>query len=146
MKDRSLGSLIDELDLIRSNRRYLAERDKELSAGYAALEAEIKERLGAEGMARATGRRATVSLNSVIIANVTDWTAVYALIKKTGSFHLLQRRISDPAFRELYELELNKLSRKRGFDPEKLDPATVLPGFVPFTKVNLNLTSLKAAA
>lgn len=143
---RSLGSLIDELDEIRAKRRDIAEQDKALSASYMAIETEIKERLGAEGMAKATGRRATVSLNSVIIANVTDWNAVYALIKKTGSFHLLQRRVSDPAFRELYELELNKLSRKRGFDPEKLDPATVLPGFVPFTKVNLNLTSLKAAA
>ncbi len=146
MAIRSLGSLIDELDMIRVKRRDIAEEDKALSAAYTTLETEIKERLGAEGMAKATGRRATVSLNSVIIANVTDWTAVYALIKKTGSFHLLQRRVSDPAFRELYELELNRLIRRRGFELEILDPATVLPGFVPFTKVNLNLPSLKAAA
>ncbi len=145
-KPKTLGQLIDTLNAIRQARRKLAEEDSKLASEFSEVEAQVKDRLIAEETDKATGRTATVSLSRVTVASVTDWELVYALIKKTGAFHLLHRRVSDPAFRELYELEYNKLSKKRGFDPEALDTATVVPGFKPFEKLQLNLTALKAAA
>lgn len=139
----TLGSLIDKLNNTREETRALNVKVKESEARYKELEDQIKARLADEGMDKATGKLATVSISNVTVATVTDWDLVYALIKKKNAFHLLQRRVSDPAFRELYDQEYNKLASKKGFDPEKLDDALVVPGFKPFTKVNLNLTTLK---
>lgn len=123
-----LGKLIDKLNDVREKRRKLAEQDKALAAEYAELEETVKQRLAAEGMDKATGKKATVSTSSVTVANVKDWDAFHAFIKKSGHFHLLQRRVSDPAFRELLEQKGEKALQKVGVEP--------------FTKVNLNLRAL----
>lgn len=138
----TLGSLIDKLNAIREEKRAHAEVEKEINKRYAEVEAAILATLEEQGMDKASAKTATVSVSYNTIANVTDWDKVYALIKKHNAFHLMQKRISDPAFRELYEIEYNKLASKRGFDPEKLDPATVVPGFVPFVKKSLNLRTI----
>ena len=142
-KPVTLGVLIDKLNTLRAEKKSISEKFDEVDALYKAVEAQIKGRLDEEGMDKATGKTATVSLSEVVVGNVTDWDKVYALIHKNKAYYLLQKRVSDPAFRELYEMEYNKLAKKKGFDPEKLDKATVVPGFEPFTKVNLNLTTLK---
>lgn len=141
-KAAPLGTLIDKLNVVREKKRKLAETEKELSAEYTAIEEQIVGRLKAEGMDRGAGKTASVSMKEVVVATVTDWDKVYELIHKNKAYHLLHRRVSDPAFRELYELEVEKLSKKKGFNPETLDPETVLPGFKPFMKSNLNLRAL----
>lgn len=143
VKPVALGVLIDKLNATRAEKKIANEKVTEIEGRYNALQAQIIGRLGEEGMDKATGKAATVSLSEVVVGNVTDWDKVYALIHKNKAYHLLQRRVSDPAFRELYEQAYNKLAAKKGFDPEKLDKASVVPGFEPFTKVNLNLTTLK---
>ena len=82
-----------------------------------------------EGMDKATGKKATASISNVTVANVEDWDKFHAFVKKTGYFHLLQRRVSDPGFRELLE--------------QKGAAAMAKVGVVPFVKQNLNLTTLK---
>lgn len=54
------------------------------------------------------------------VAQVTDWDAFYAYIYKNKFGHLLQRRVSDPAWRELME------------------QGKKVPGTTPFTKKRLN--------
>ena len=120
----TLGQLIDRLDDTREKKRKLNEEIKKLDAQYGELEEQIKERLAAEGMDKATGKKATVSLSEEVVANVKDWDALCAYVKKTGYFHLFQRRVSNPAFREL--------AAKKP-----------VPGLEPFTKINLRLTHLK---
>ena len=129
VKAPPLGKLIDQLSTLREKRRVLAEQDKVLSGEYAALEDTIKQRLAAEGMDKGTGKNATASISKVVVADVTDWDAFHAFIKKTGYFHLLQRRVSDPSFRELLEQKGEKVMAKFGVQP--------------FVKFNLNLTNLK---
>lgn len=123
----SLGSLIDKLDVLREKRRALSEQDKKLETEFKEVEEVVKQRLAAEGMDKATGKKATVSLSKVVVANIVDFEALCAFVKKTGHFHLFQRRISDPAFRELAEKK-------------------PVPGLEAFTKINLNLTHLKEKA
>lgn len=124
-----LGKLIDQLNDAREAKRKHAEVEKQLSAAYSEIEQSIVARLAAEGMDKATGKKATASISNVIVANVEDWGKFHAFVKKTGYFHLLQRRVSDPGFRELLE--------------QKGAAAMAKVGVVPFVKVNLNLTTLK---
>ena len=62
----TLGQLIDRLDDTREKKRKLNEEIKKLDAQYGELEEQIKERLAAEGMDKATGKKATVSLSEEV--------------------------------------------------------------------------------
>lgn len=123
-----LGTLIDKLAGLREKKRKLAEQEKLIDAEFAELEETLKQRLLGEGMDKATGKKATISIKEEVVANIVDWEALTAYVKKTGHFHLFQRRVSNPAFRELAALNKSK----------------GVPGLQPFTKLNLNLTALKS--
>ena len=45
----------------------------------------------------------TIYLSPQIVPKVVDWNAFYGYIKKTDGFHMLERRPSRAAFRELYK-------------------------------------------
>lgn len=125
-KQPSIGALIDRMDEIREKKRQLGEQEKLLTAEYDKTKLELIQRLESEGMDKATGKRASASISKVVVANIIDYEALTKYVKKTGHFHLFQRRISDPAFRELYEL-----SKGKG-----------VPGLEPFTKTDINLRSI----
>ena len=125
MKAPTIGSLIDKLDAVREKRRVLAEQDKTLAAQYAQLEATIMQRLDADGTQKTSSKKATVSISEVVVAEV-NWELAWPLIAKNPQ--LVQRRASDPAFRELYEQKGEKFMAKYGMTP--------------FIKRKLNLRSL----
>ena len=133
MKTPTLGSLIDKLVTVRDKRRALAEQDKELAKEVEELQATILARLEAEGTDKASSKKATVSRTTVTVANVTDWDAFWGFIHKNKFNHMLQRRVSDPAYRELVELAQSD---------KKLAKQLQTAGVEPFVKVNLNLRSL----
>lgn len=120
---KTLGELIDELQHIRDEKRKASAEVERLSAAYAEVEAKVEEQLSSMGLDKASGSTATVSLSKVVAANVEDWDAFYKFIKRTGYFHLLQRRTSDPACRELFE--------QKGS----------IPGVTPVSLTKLNLRS-----
>ena len=125
MKAPTIGSLIDKMDAVREKKRVLAEQDKALSAQYAELEATLLQRLDADGTQKASSKKATVSISEVVVANV-DWDLAWPLIAKNPQ--LVQRRASDPAFRELFEQKGEKYMAKFGMTP--------------FVKRKLNLRSI----
>lgn len=120
----SVGALIDQLWASREEKRRIEEQAKEVEAAIKDLEATVMERLGAEGLEKATGSKATVSISTAVVADVQDWDALWPYIAKNKFFHLIQRRVSDPAYRELIEM------------------GKKVPGVQPFTKHKLNLRSL----
>ena len=122
----TVGSIIDKLDAVREKRRALAEQDKKLEAEYLELEKALMERYDQEGLSKSTGRRATASISEIVVAQC-DWDKAWPLIAKNPQ--LVQRRISDPAFRELYEYKGAKFMEKYGFTP--------------FVKRKINLRSIK---
>jgi hypothetical protein len=79
------------------------------------------EDMQANGIDKMTGKHASVSITSTVVANVEDWDAFGAYILKNKLLHMLQRRVSDPAYREL------------------LDAGKKVPGVQPFNKKRLNL-------
>ncbi len=51
----------------------------------------------------AAGRKARVSVITKTVPTVENWDALYAHIKKTGSFELLHKRLTDTAVKERWE-------------------------------------------
>jgi len=100
----TVGGLIDELFLIREQRRKLAETDKDLRDQYSELEARLIAALDLQETTQARGRSATATLTEEDYASVTDWTAVYDYIRQTESWFLLHKRISNASWKELTEL------------------------------------------
>lgn len=128
-KPPAMGPLIDKMwaerEAIRKLEAEVAERKKVLDE----LEVKLMDAMGANGLDKATGRAASVSLTKTVVADVQGdegWKAFHAYIKKTGYFHLLQRRVSDAAYREL------------------LEQGKKVPGVQPFNKVRLNLRTLSS--
>lgn len=120
----TMGSLIDRIWASREEKRRLEEQAKEVSAQIAALEEELMERMNAEGTDKAQGTKASVSITSSVVADVQDWGAFWVYISRNKFWHLVQRRVSDPAYREL------------------LEQGKKVSGVQPFTKRKLNVRSI----
>ena len=125
-KAPTLGGLVDEMWAKREAKRQLDDQAKVIETQLNELQDQLLERMQAEGIDKATGQHASVGVSTTVVANIKDWDDLCAYVKKTGHFHLFQRRISDPAFRELLEQP-----RSKG-----------VPGLEPFSKTKLNLRSL----
>lgn len=125
MKANTIGALLDKMEQLRDERRQLAERDKDLKDRYDELEVQVMEMLDAQNMPRGSGRRATGSIREEVVANISDWEAFTKFISRTKNYQLFQRRVSNPAFRELFE--------RKG----------VVPGLEPRTVRKLHLTTIK---
>ena len=124
---KPLGTLIDELNKIREKKRALEEQVKVQEAAYKELEEILLGRLAAEGMDKATGKTATISVSTStsFSINPVDDAKFFAWMARTKNFQIMQRRISDPAAREILEL-------KKG----------AIPGLDSFPKTRLNLRAL----
>lgn len=118
----SLGTQIDALYKLKEDLRAIQATETAKKEEIAAAEVVLKETMEREGVDKSTGKLATVSISENQSANVTDWDAVWAYIIKHKATHLLQRRVSDPAIREIVEL--------KGKPP---------PGIDMFTKRTLNV-------
>lgn len=119
----TIGGMTDDLVKLRDRKRELQDQIDAIEQEYKALEEQLIQKLDSEGTDKGAGKLGTCSVTSSVVANVVDWDALNAYIKKTGYFHLYQRRVSDPAARELFE------SKGK------------IPGVEPFTKRKLNLRS-----
>lgn len=120
----TVGSLIDQIWAVREEKRRLEADVKEVASRIAELEEQLMERLQAEGLDKASGTKATVFVSTNTVAAVEDWDALWAYIIKNKYTHLLQRRVSDPAYREL------------------LEAGKKVPGVQPFVKRSLNVRSI----
>ena len=118
------GAAIDAMWSLREKKRALEAGLKELEGEIANVESELMESMKANGIEKATGKHAAVSISSSVSANVEDWDTFLAWIYKTKNGHLLQRRVSDPAWREMTEIK------------------GVVPGTQPFVKTRLNLRAV----
>lgn len=123
-KGPTMGSLIDAMWAAREEKRRLEAQVKEVSAKIDELQQQLMERMEAEGTDKAQGSKASVSISKNVVADVKDWNEFGAYILKNKLIHLLQRRVSDPAYRELLEAGKN------------------VPGVEPFTKHTLTVRSL----
>lgn len=116
-----LGALIDQAFALREKKRELEAAIKGIEGEASELEAKIMEGMESQGLDKMSGVTASVSISTNTVANVVDWDAFWAYIHKMKYGHLIQRRVSDPAYREL------------------LEAGKKVPGVEPFSKRRLNL-------
>lgn len=120
-KPAPIGLQIDALFKLReelqARQAKVTEQEEKIAAATEVLMKTMEE-LGVE---KTSGKLATVSISETVTGNVKDWDAFLAYVYKNKYGHLLQRRVSDPAIRELFEKN------------------RAIPGVEPFTKKRLNL-------
>ena len=95
------GAMIDSMWELREKKRKLEASIKDLDGQMADIESKLMEDMEANGIDKMTGKAAGVSISTSTVANVEDWDAFLAWVYKTKNGHLLQRRVSDPAWREM---------------------------------------------
>ena len=122
---RPVGASIDAMFDLREKKRELDEQVKAVGAEIEVYTQALLESMKTQGLTSGRGDKASASITSTVCANIQDWDALTAFVKKTGNFQLFQRRVSDPAFRELLA--------KKG----------VVPGLDEYNNIRLNLTTLR---
>lgn len=115
------GTTVDKLVGLRNKKRDLEASVKSLEGQIEELQSQLLEEMESAGVDKFSGKLGTVSISTNVVANVEDWDALYPYIAKNKLWQLLQRRVSDPAYREL------------------LDAGKKIPGVQPFSKKRLNL-------
>ena len=121
---RTVGGMIDELDAKREIKRVHEAAAAAVSAEILGIETTLMSEMERQGLAKASGLKATASLSSSEMTSVEDWDQFYAFIYENQYGHLMERRPSNLACREIREL------------------GKTIPGTSVFTKKRLNLRSI----
>lgn len=126
----TLGAAADKLWQLREDKRALDKQVKAIEDEIKVLTETTFGLLDAQDTRKGEGKRASIGVNYTTVANTEDWNAFMAFVvagkrgDKMAYTHLIQHRVSDPAYRELRGLGL------------------VIPGLADFTKRSLSITSL----
>ncbi len=99
----AIGPATDKLFELREKKRLLMVEVEKVDAEYDELETSLFEKLDAEGTTKGAGTKATCSISESVVPAVNDWDLFHEFIRKKKYMHLLQRRTSDAAVRELFE-------------------------------------------
>lgn len=116
----AIGKTIDKIFSLRKKKAELEAAVKDVEGQIALLDAEVLEALEASGVEKTATKHGTVSISTSTVAQVTDWDAFLAYIYRNKYGHLLQRRVSDPAWRELVERG-KKVPGTTGFTKKRLN-------------------------
>ena len=119
----AIGKTIDKIFSLRKKKAELEAAVKDVEGQIALLDAEVLEALEASGVEKTATKHGTVSISTSTVAQVTDWDAFLAYIYRHKYGHLLQRRVSDPAWRELIE-QGKKVPGTTGFTKKRLNYRT----------------------
>ena len=78
----TVGALIDQIWAAREEKRRLEAEVKTVATRIAELDTQLMERLESEGLDKASGSKATVSVSTNTVADVQDWDAFWSYIIK----------------------------------------------------------------
>ena len=120
----SIGETIDDMHNIRARKRALEDMVKELDKEYGAKEMELMSLMDVQQTRTSEGKLASVHIDEVVYPTADNWGEIYKYIHANKYYHMLERRLTAVAYRELVE---------RGVQ---------VPGIVPFKKRKVKLTSL----
>ena len=101
--EAGIGKQIDRIFDLRKKKAELEAAIKDLDGQLETASSELMEAMQSAGIERSSTGRGTASISTSVVAQVEDWDKFLAYIYKNKYGHLLQRRVSDPAWRELIE-------------------------------------------
>lgn len=100
----TLSTLIDSLSSLRASKK-LAQRELDSIAGQIeTLEGEIMKAMDSEGLLESKSAVGKVTLSESVYPRVEDWDQFYQFIYDNRYFHLLEKRPTALAYRELLSL------------------------------------------
>lgn len=121
----TVNDKIDAMFKIREEIRKYEAKIKELEKQKSGIELLLLKQMDEQGMTRAAGAKASVTVSESVKPSVEDWDLFYKYIHRMKLYHLLERRPSVAGCRELFE--------KRG----------KIPGVVPFVQRQLQMRTNK---
>ena len=101
MKQPTIGSLVDKAKKLALERTELSAKDKALKAEFDDLKAQIINLMKDQDTRVGEGKLARASIVISEEPQVVDWQKFLAWARKTNNLHLVQQRISAPAWREI---------------------------------------------
>ena len=101
----TIGALIDKMKTIAVERSTLSLADKALSEEQKGLEQQIIELMDKQETRVGEGKIAKASIVESEEPTIEDWDAFTKWMTRTKNLHLIQRRISAPAWREIRALK-----------------------------------------
>jgi isochorismate hydrolase len=104
---KNINELIQDRAEVKDQMADLNIQLKYLNQKKDELDRELMMKLDEQGLARTANDKASVSINTDTVPDVTDWDALYAHVTETGDFSLLQKRVSSAAYKELLKLGEN---------------------------------------
>jgi len=113
-----LGETIDLLYETRQQRLELEKSAQELKSKETQLREELLDMLSSIGLEKASGKQATVGIRRNEVPLVVEWEDIHQFIKTSDRFDLLQKRLSAPAWRELYQSGILVPGTVMGIDTE----------------------------
>jgi hypothetical protein len=120
----NLASLVQNLSELRSRKKAFEKEIKELDSSISDLESDIIKAMDAEGIEQSVSNHVRVKINEATYPHVENWDQFYDFIYENRYFHLLEKRPTAVAYREL--LSLNQR----------------VPGVVPFVKRKLSYSEV----
>lgn len=100
---KALGACADKLFELRNKRLDMQKEVDKMAAEESALKEHIINTLPKSEASGVAGKLARVTVVTKQIPQVKDWDAFYKYVKKTGSFDLMQKRLTDAAIKERWE-------------------------------------------
>lgn len=102
-QSQNLGNIIDELYAVKQEKKEVDAVSKKLGEQISKLEQDVRNTMADVGISQATGANAKVTVSEKTVATIQDWEETCNWIAETGSFYLLQRRISSTAYKDLLD-------------------------------------------
>lgn len=121
---KSPAACADLLYRVREQRLAMQKEVDKLAAEENRLKEYFIQTLPKSDATGIAGRVARVQTGTKLIPQVEDWTAFYSYVKRTGSFDLLQKRLSEGAVKERW------------------DDRKTIPGVGTFQAVTVSVTKL----
>lgn len=121
----TVNEKIDAMFKLREEIRKHEAKIKELTDQKSEIELLLLKQMDEQGLERAAGAKASVTVSESIKPSVEDWDLFYKYIHRMKMYHLLERRPSVSGCRELFE--------KRG----------KIPGVVPFKQRQVQMRTNK---
>jgi hypothetical protein len=118
---KQLGACVDKLYTMMTARRKAQQAVDRLKEEETKLEEHILNSFSKSDLEGARGKLAVCGISRSDQPQVEDWDKLYAFIKKTDAWDLLQRRVNSMAYRERLQAEV------------------IVPGVTTFTRVSLSI-------
>jgi hypothetical protein len=99
------GACADLLYTTRQARYKLQHEVAKLQAVETAIEQRFIDTLSAKDSTGVAGKVGRAQVQTKIVPVVEDWPKLYAHIKKTGEFELMQRRLGETAVKERWDAD-----------------------------------------